>query len=244
MIELSAALLRAESCQDRVAVLTDNLAAFGVTAINAAEVAPTSHIPHWFHSTLSPDVRDLYLADGHWRHDFITKAAQGSAPAFFWDDRRSVDTGAAAADLSFDRFLRETGASATISVFMPSGPLGDRRALTAVLVRPDRAAIDPRETEEMVAILRLAIPWIDDLDDPAGAASTRLTFPRTTLSKRERQAMRFLAGGLRVARIADAMGVSEAMVAKHITSARRKLAARTREQAIAEAIRTRQIDRL
>jgi DNA-binding CsgD family transcriptional regulator len=38
------------------------------------------------------------------------------------------------------------------------------------------------------------------------------------------------------ARIAEAMGIGEAMVAKHLRSARRKLAARTREEAIAKAV--------
>lgn len=56
------------------------------------------------------------------------------------------------------------------------------------------------------------------------------------LSPREHEALRHLAGGMRTEGIARQMGVSEAAVKKHLLMARGKLGARTREQAVAEAI--------
>lgn len=58
-----------------------------------------------------------------------------------------------------------------------------------------------------------------------------------TLSPREVEALCWLSQGLRTAEIAWRMGVEPVTVGKHIASARRKLGARTREQALALAIR-------
>ena len=238
-MELSHRLLTAPTFEGRLAALTDALAGYGVGAINAAELAQGATVPLWFHSTLGADVRAAYIADGHWRNDVITAAAQGERPTFVWDARHGMGPAATAAATAFERFMRDTGAATTISAFMRAGPMGDRRALTAVVSADDDRALDPRQAEEIVLLLRLAIPWIDGGD--AAAAGTRLRFSAVTLTPRERQSLQLLAGGLRVARIAEAMGVSEAMVSKHLASARQKLSAQTREQAVAEAIRLRQI---
>lgn len=61
--------------------------------------------------------------------------------------------------------------------------------------------------------------------------------PFPNLSPREKQCLVFLAKGLRVDAVAEAMGVTAKTVEKQIASARAKLGAATREQAIAIAIR-------
>ncbi|WP_096700828.1 helix-turn-helix transcriptional regulator [Magnetospirillum sp. 15-1] len=58
-----------------------------------------------------------------------------------------------------------------------------------------------------------------------------------SLSPREKQCLFHLARGLRVDAVAEAMGTTSKTVEKQITSARAKLGAATREQAIAIAIR-------
>jgi DNA-binding CsgD family transcriptional regulator len=57
------------------------------------------------------------------------------------------------------------------------------------------------------------------------------------LSKRERQCLTYLAQGLRVIDLADAIGIKPKTAEKQIASARAKLGAATREQAVAIAIR-------
>jgi DNA-binding CsgD family transcriptional regulator len=57
-----------------------------------------------------------------------------------------------------------------------------------------------------------------------------------SLSPRERECLLWLSAGLRVATIADRLGISESAVALYIGNARRKLGAKTREQALARAI--------
>jgi DNA-binding CsgD family transcriptional regulator len=57
------------------------------------------------------------------------------------------------------------------------------------------------------------------------------------LTPREREVLVWLATGLRTTRIADRMGIACVTVNKHLIASRRKLGARTREQALAIAIR-------
>lgn len=57
------------------------------------------------------------------------------------------------------------------------------------------------------------------------------------LSAREREVLQWLSTGCRTARIAERMRIEEVTVTKHLLSVRRKLGARTREQALAIALR-------
>lgn len=79
----------------------------------------------------------------------------------------------------------------------------------------------------------------DPVKDLPSAPPLYWTGPQ--LSVRERDALSFLASGLRTARIAERMNIEPVTVNKHFASARRKLGARTREQALAMAIVNRQI---
>lgn len=56
------------------------------------------------------------------------------------------------------------------------------------------------------------------------------------LSPREKQCITLLAAGLRTPRIAEALGVSEPAIHLYVRNARRKLDAKTREEAVAKAL--------
>lgn len=59
---------------------------------------------------------------------------------------------------------------------------------------------------------------------------------RPQLSPRERECLAWLAVGMRHDRIAERLGISRPTVELHLANARRKLNARTREQALARAV--------
>ena len=59
----------------------------------------------------------------------------------------------------------------------------------------------------------------------------------SALTGRERDCLRFVADGLRTAELAHRLGVSEGTVEYHLRNARRKLGARTRDHAVALALR-------
>lgn len=89
-----------------------------------------------------------------------------------------------------------------------------------------------RQARLLVAVL--ACHYRPDTDR---SASAELYSLRNSLSAREREVLAWLFAGLRTARIAERMGIEEVTVTKHLGSIRRKLGARTREQALAIALR-------
>lgn len=95
-----------------------------------------------------------------------------------------------------------------------------------------------RRSPEGQAALRLMVATIAVWCRPEQIGPDRRHY-RTgpTLSPREVETLHWLAAGLRTTEIAWRMGVADITVSKHLASARRKLGARTREQALAEALR-------
>ena len=72
--------------------------------------------------------------------------------------------------------------------------------------------------------------------DPSRMGNASIDRP-AMLTEREREALGLLADGHRNDRIAHRMSISVSTVEMHMANARRKLGARTREQALVEAIR-------
>lgn len=69
-----------------------------------------------------------------------------------------------------------------------------------------------------------------------GAHWHPIALDRVTLSPREAEVLKWLAAGLRNDRISERLNISLATVNFHVVSAKKKLGARTREQAVATAI--------
>lgn len=101
-----------------------------------------------------------------------------------------------------------------------------------------REAADYLATEEARQTLRLMVATVGFWCRPERIGTDHRHY-RTgpALSPREVEALHLLSLGLRTAEIAWRMGIEEVTVGKHIASARRKLGARTREQALALALR-------
>lgn len=77
----------------------------------------------------------------------------------------------------------------------------------------------------------------EHLQDGAVAIGAGAYEFKTVLSPREREALLWLARGLHTLNIADRMGIEAVTASKHLATARQKLGARTREQALALAIK-------
>jgi DNA-binding CsgD family transcriptional regulator len=76
-------------------------------------------------------------------------------------------------------------------------------------------------------------------EDQSGDPQTCLV--QSPLTARESEVLQWLSQGLRTARIAERMGIEPVTVSKHLAACCRKLDARTREQALAIAVRDRLI---
>ena len=131
----------------------------------------------------------------------------------------------------------------------------DRTGLSAGISLPVRSALDGRGqgwnlmaeggAAELDAILEahgtllalsahLVHARLASWDDPAwdGAAQ-----PGPSLTPRERDCLAFVAEGHRTAEIAHRLGIAETTAEFHIANARRRLGARTRDHAVALALR-------
>ena len=103
-----------------------------------------------------------------------------------------------------------------------------------------------RATRDHMSTLKMAIGLsqvavLDDLSDGSFNGTIVPLSKAKVLSPREREVLMWLSEGYRVDRIAERLGLSNATVNFHINSAKKRLGARTREQAVALMIRTRQM---
>ena len=114
---------------------------------------------------------------------------------------------------------------------------GDRPGGLVTYCR-ERDAAAYLQTDEGQAMLRMLVATIAAWCRPDRVGPDARHY-RTgpTLSPREVEALHLLSLGLRTAEIAWRMGIECVTVGKHVASARRKLGARTREQALAVALR-------
>jgi DNA-binding CsgD family transcriptional regulator len=115
---------------------------------------------------------------------------------------------------------------------------GDRSGGIVLYARtPDAAEAFGRpetlaEARLLVAIFAAQYRPCDDRSPSADRYAAQ-----NALTPRECEVLRWAYTGLRTSRIAERMGLQDVTVTKHLVSVRRKLKARTREQALAIAIR-------
>ena len=123
--------------------------------------------------------------------------------------------------------------SVMLPLHLPGAALGSFSLITAM--RGDEFLSWHRDRGQWVTLAAHAID----------AQLIKLVSPlahRPKLSPRERECLRWLAAGLRYDRIAERLGISLVTVELHVANAKRKLRAKTREQALAIAIALRLLD--
>ncbi len=143
---------------------------------------------------------------------------------------RLVDVRSRVARLFADHGVRS-------AVLMPC--YGGARPGGIVLYARTAAAADRLRSPDGLADARLVTALLSAQyrPDQDHAPSPEIYALGNPLSQREREVLMWLSCGLRTLRIAERMGIECVTVGKHLTSARRKLSARTREHALAIAIR-------
>lgn len=127
------------------------------------------------------------------------------------------------------------------AVLLPS--YGGARPGGLVLYARSEDASERMASPEGHAEIRLATAFVAAFYRPEDDRSDSEERYRITpaLSAREREVLEWLSRGLQSAAIADRMRIEPVTVAKHLHNARRKLGGRTREQALAIAVRDRLI---
>lgn len=177
---------------------------------------------------------ELYARQGFARDDVILAEAARSTAPFTWSEVKARRPGASA-----HIFAAASGFGwndgFVVPVHDPSAPAGERVGIVSLAA----ANLDGFDAAAREGVARLAL---------AAFARARLLARRgdadrpQRLPPREREALVLVAEGLDDAAIAERMRISRATAHSHVESAKRRLGAKSRAQAVAVALTFRLLD--
>ncbi|SFI37458.1 helix-turn-helix transcriptional regulator [Albimonas pacifica] len=185
-------------------------------------------------TTLPPEAMAEYMSDGVQLADpWLSYCRRNVQPVHLDVATRAVDRPVGSVE-RLCRFLEGRGVRA--SLLAPTGVQGQAAGVALLAGSADRAEEIARP--ETVARARFAAALLATRHDPRGAPAGTRDVHRSSpaLTSREAEALRWLSEGFQVQRIAERMGVQPVTAGKFLASARRRLHARTREQALAIAL--------
>jgi len=179
------------------------------------------------YSSLPPAWMDHYSAQGFFRVDpAIRHCVEGIVPTFTGIDAPARGE-VSARRLWEDALSAGLGSGVVIPLRLPGSALGGFSLVTGMVGR------------EFLAWHRRCGRWATLGAHAIDQRVLTLAAPPTEkirLSPRERECLTWLASGLRHDRIAEKLGITVPTVELHLANARRRLGARTREQALARAV--------
>lgn len=180
-----------------------------------------------------------YIGAGLPRRDRWLQHCSGTTAIETVDLKMLDRTAANALEPALGEILIDHGV--TRVVLIPASTATRVEAMVVYATSRDRAARLARaavSTELKYLAALIATFRAHDMDWTSDGSHYRFA---DLLSPREREVLLWLASGLRTAEIAHRMGIEPVTVGLHLQGARRKLGARTREQALAIALRDRHI---
>lgn len=230
-------LARAPTPQARFDVLVRGVSALGLDIINYgffdSEAAGKAATDIQFMTTMSNAWMEHYYGDGLAATDpHVLRVQAGRLAPYLWgesiirglDDRGQLQTAREGAEEGLKSGLYVPMAS-PLDPFSPVAGIALAGALSETEFRQVIA-------EHGVSLLQVAYTFHN--------ASIRSVWMEQAggkpLSERERDCLRYLADGLRQDAIAQALGVARVTVELHLRAARKKLGARTLNEAVAKAI--------
>jgi len=209
-------------------------AEIGYPVLNLAAVSKYDGAPLWVRTTMSEAWADLYLSKQYFRFDPLLSHMQFSNEQIVLDCdvKPSADLDPELLKLMDDVKRFGYGRFRGIPFNWPTQSVF-RIAIFGLMTGDSH-----KETPEMIAKARvLAEIFATRIAAPDAKISNGFIWPgKTVLTDRESELLSYLAVGLKNDRIAERCGLAEVTVRKHLLSARQKLGATTREQALAIAL--------
>lgn len=202
-----------------------NASACGAFVTTRLGPAPVFYFQNWPAAWL-----ERYMAEGFVEHDFGVAEARTSIEPFLWSEayaRRRA--GLTAGERRIWQAVLDFGWADGFNVPI-HGPGGYFGLVTMAGVRPLE---DRRARHGLATLARLAHDRATQL---AGPLAEDVEPPSERLTTRELACLRWVAAGLEDPDIARELGVSRNTIKDHLSSARRKLKADTRAQAVARAL--------
>ncbi|MFW8635404.1 helix-turn-helix domain-containing protein [Cribrihabitans pelagius] len=219
------------------------MAGLGASAVNVAEVGIGSPELFWWKSSMSQQVVSHYVEKRFQEVDyFVTQAGQANYTPAMLPGMTERSNTECPRFLDLNRTLYDAGFTfGYVQHF--SGAAPGRCKLVTFCSGEDPRTFKPAQlhrirTAAMAVAAFVGPPGGGDPAavplGPAGAAAQ--ADDGVSLTGRERQVLALLADGFLNAGIAHRLDIAEVTVRKTLLSARRKLGAKTREQALAQAI--------
>lgn len=206
----------------------------GYPFLNIAAVSKYNGAPLWVRTTMSPEWAELYLGKNFFHHDPFIEHMKRSNDQIVLDFDEPLDSDADSKLLEFQSDAKRLGYGRFrgIPFNWPTQPV--YRIISFGLP----SGQGENESTEMILKARLLAEVLATrIAAPSTEIGRGVMWPRKTiLTDRERELLSYLAMGLKNDRIAERCGLAEVTVRKHILSARQKLGATTREQALAIAL--------
>jgi len=208
------------------------LAPYGFTACLITTL-PLPHERRWHESIFvnawPREWYERYNEQGHYRHDPCAAHARRSGDPFFWSDVQAsiADEAALVMSEARDFGLRQ---GICLPVHVPFRPPA------AVTVSGERIDLPPGALQLVHALAHHAARSILRMKRRSQEDDT----PR--LSGREREALQWVGAGKTTWEISRILGISTHTVATHLRNAREKLGTVNITQAVAEALRRREIE--
>lgn len=235
LFQAAETLLTAHSADDAwlksVALVQQN----GGNALNVVEIETATATPVWFRSSMEGRWLDDYFAQEFYNFDpLILSACQGTQQTRMTHGKVQ----------GFEELTPRTAAFADQIVTWGYHTLdyyvfatnNDKTFKGVAFSYDDQAQASAVDHQLLCAMIASVV---HAPQNPQSPGATPLL--AKALSVREKDVLRYLALGLRNDAIASKLGIAEITVRVHVTAARRKLGAATREQAIALAIRSGQL---
>lgn len=232
LLELAENLSKQTSLDGLWQVVCDGLAAMGLQEVSWGHVDPKADPPNGrpIKSTLPSSLWDQYFECGDYEYDplvnHLLRSDDPFVDHFGWHDLATLTPPGLQhhAELFFENCLPARFAVAERSLGRTK--VGILSLGSAIDADRWRAHVDQNMLLYTLAA-RMCAAYLATAEPPVGP---------TILSPREAECLTLLARGNRNDRIAEALGLHRATVEMHIARARRKLSAKTREQAIAKAV--------
>lgn len=225
-------LQRAQTPEEVCCALIRITSRFGLTAMIAGTIpGPGLPLPDLRSHVLlygwPEDWTDRYEAMNHFEHDPIVAYMRRTPSAVFWRDA----IGRHGASREARRVLSDAAAFNLKDGFaLPLATLEGEQVV--VSFGGEEVDLSPEEAGVVSLVSTIAVGRAIQL-----SASRPAVVPRPSLTDREKECMRWAAHGKSEWEISRILGISEHTSEKHLLSAKAKLGAANRVQAVAEAIR-------
>ena len=234
--------LSAQSASARWEVSQQLVAELGGCAINTGILECQSQSLKWFQGSMRADWMEHYLGQQYHLIDpFVSHLSKSATPIEGLCGEASRDQVGSEEELHLNQELQDAGYGYMLGMSFAGDTAGTRKFVTFCSSENASRLKNSEFSERILVSATLIAAFQDSLE--LGAAP--VYFPsvlETPLSERELEVLRHLAQGRQNAQTAFEMGIAEITVRKHLRSARRKLGARTREEALAKALRAHLLD--